>query len=166
MTFSFEQETSFVVHSARKVPLISDYVQMRIPASSQGDPEVRRPPTSGVGRRKNISSAPREAELVPTSFWGLHPQVLSGDAERQMIPYAVHPARGCSPGVMPFLLPPSRSRLRAENFLGDAERQMIPYAVHPPRGCDEGKSSKLLRGSDATPPPAEAEQASCRKSAG
>ncbi|KAI9104968.1 hypothetical protein DFS34DRAFT_645689 [Phlyctochytrium arcticum] len=57
---------------------------------------------------------------------------------------ADHPS--CSAGVMLFLLPPSWSKLRAENILGDADRQMIPRAVHPPRGCDKGKSSKLLRG--------------------
>ncbi|KAI9104983.1 hypothetical protein DFS34DRAFT_645711 [Phlyctochytrium arcticum] len=68
--------------------------------------------------------------------------------------------------MMPLLLPPRRSRPRAENILGDADRQMIPCAVHPPRGCDKGKSPKLLRGSDATSPPAEAEQATCRKHPG
>ncbi|KAI9104977.1 hypothetical protein DFS34DRAFT_682760 [Phlyctochytrium arcticum] len=113
--------------------------------------------------------------LLPPRRSRLRAEKILGDAivrssttnpashSRQMIPCAVHPPRGCSAGVMPFLLPPSRSRLRAENILGDADRQMIPCAVHPPRGCDEGKSSKLLRGSDATPPPAESEQATCRK---
>ncbi|KAI9104984.1 hypothetical protein DFS34DRAFT_691190 [Phlyctochytrium arcticum] len=97
---------------------------------------------------RGSNSPPAEAELVPTDFRGLYS--LSGDAERQMIPYAVHPPRGCDEGKSFKMLrgsdatsPPAEAeQATCRKYLG----QMIPCAVHPPRGCDKGKSYKLLRG--------------------
>ncbi|KAI9104971.1 hypothetical protein DFS34DRAFT_645695 [Phlyctochytrium arcticum] len=88
MNYTFEQETSFVVHSVRKV--VYSPLPKMVPKCAVHPPRGwDQGKTFRVLRGSN--SPPAEAELVSTDLRGLCS--LSGDAERQMIPHAVHPPR-------------------------------------------------------------------------